>query len=280
MKYFLALFITAVNLTACSQGDAALHNERPLPANMQYNYDCVTQSSNANKITNILNIADDMFNKIATANIEITDKEQNDFGETFLTESKKEPGFKMVENTETASKLKFILTNLLRVRENPSGINYKIYLLKDESSVNAYTAGGKIFVTTAIVKKCKTEDQLYAIIGHEIGHNEKGHIKNTMKQLKVGKEYFGDNVNVFLGIKNKITGAFNQKNEVEADYYGLDLAYKLGYNVCAIKAFWDDMAASEDKNIMEDFFRTHPYSDVRSQCLTKHIKNNFKQTCN
>ena len=278
MKTIIFL-VSIICFFACTQNETVKKQDRTLPANMEYNYDCVTQSSKVNKITNLLSQADEYLTTVATNDIEVTDKEQTEYGNTFLTESKKNKSFKLIENTAEAQKLNFILTNLLRVRKNPSGIIYKTYLLDDDSTINAYTIGGKIFVSTAIVKKCANDDQLYAIIGHEIGHNEKGHIKENLMQLKKGEQYFGKNTELVLSLKNRITGVFNQKKEVEADYYGLDLSYQLGYDVCAVKSFWDDMAKKENKDLLQDFFGTHPYSNVRSNCLTKHIKNNFKQAC-
>ncbi|HMJ46743.1 MAG TPA: M48 family metalloprotease, partial [Ferruginibacter sp.] len=115
--------------------------------------------------------------------------------------------------------------------------------------------------------------------GHEIGHNEKGHIKNAIKQMKASKKFFGDWGEMFYVAKKLLTGSFNQKNELEADYFGLDLTWKLGYDICAIRTFWDDMAKEEDRNDFLDFLRTHPYSDIRSKCLVNHIQKNFRVVC-
>jgi predicted Zn-dependent protease len=255
--------------------------KRKLPANMQYSFACITENTRSGQITDILNQADDYLTGTITSSIEVTDKEQNEFGDQFLTSAREDRSFVIDNRSPLNAKLQTVLSNLLRVRGNDaSGLKYSIYLLDDDKTINAYTVGGKIFVTTAIIKKCTSDDQLYAIIGHEIGHNEKGHIRTTIKELKASQQYLGDYANSFFNMRKKFTGAFNQKKELEADYYGLDLVWKLGYDPCAIKAFWDDMASDESHSLYQDFFRTHPYSDVRSNCLSNHIKTNFKQNCN
>ena len=266
--------------SSCNESNGSIQKERALPENMIYSYDCVTQSSKANKISDYLSKADEFINSVATSDIEVSDKEQNEFGDLFLKEAKKDKKF-IIDNTNPLNeKLQFVLANLLRVRENPSSLKYEIYLLTDTATINAYTVGGKIFVTSSIISRCKNDDQLYAIIGHEIGHNEKEHIKSSLKQLKASNKYLGtDWGSTFLGVKKILTSSFNQKNEIESDYYGLDLTWKLGFDVCAIKSFWDDMANNEDHDLLRDFFSTHPYSDIRSACLVNHIKSNFKQTC-
>lgn len=250
---------------------------RKLPANMEYSYDCLLKDSADH--SDFLNKADEVIGKLVTYNIEVSDAEQMKYGDTFLIESLKKKDFVIDDKNAALPRLDTVLKKLVAQRNNPTAIEYKIYVLADDKTVNAYTVGGKIFITTAMLKAIKNDDQLYAIIGHEIGHNEKGHIKNSIKQIKAGKKYLGDWGEAAVAIKRLLTGSFNQKNELEADYYGLDLTWKAGYNICAIKSFWDELAKSEEKESWYDFFRTHPYSDVRSKCLGKHISNNFKQDC-
>lgn len=251
--------------------------EKPLPTNMVYSYDCIKKDSGS--ISDVLSKADDLLGKVATFNIEVTDEEQNSFGEMFLDQSLQNENFRIDSTSALNIKLQAILGDLLQKRVAPTDIKYKMYLLHDTTSINAYTVGGKIFITKAMLNKCTNDDQLYAIIGHEIGHNEKGHIKKSIKQIKASNRILGSWGNAFLAIKRVLTGSFNHKNELEADYYGLDLTWKAGYDICAIHTFWTDMAKDEQHNAINDFFRTHPYSDTRSLCLVKHIQRNFKINC-
>lgn len=282
MRFFL-FFLGATLLFSCNEmGSGGDDNgqpgrERRLPSGMIYSFDCL--KSDSNKVSDIWGKADALINKVATYNIEVSDQEQMRFGDTFLLESLKDKNFIIDSLSPVNKKLNTILTDLVSERSKPTDIEYFIYLLRDTALVNAYTVGGKIFITTAMLNKCKNDDQLYAIIGHEIGHNEKGHIKSTLKQLKASNKFFGEWGGAFLSIKRVLTGSFNQKNELEADYYGLDLSWKLGYDICAIRSFWDEMAKSETKDETFDFFRTHPYSDTRSSCLVNHISKNFEVKC-
>lgn len=276
--FFFLFIIISCNEFSGDKDDSALKGKkRNLPKNMSYSYDCLKDDSS--KISDIWGKADNIINKIATYDIEVTDEDQMKYGDTFLVESLKDKNFVIDEESNLNAKLQTILQDLLQERAKPTGIRYKIYLLKDTATINAYTVGGKIFITTAMINKCKNDDQLYAIIGHEIGHNEKGHIKASLKQLKASREYFGEWGEALVSLKKLLTGSFNQKNEMEADYFGLDLTWKLGYDICAIKTFWDDLAKGEEKEDWYNFFRTHPYSDVRSKCLTEHIRKNFEVDC-
>lgn len=281
MKSLISIFLL-LSLVACNENAQPSTTDdsakgRPLPANMKYSYTCI--DTDTSDISNILGKADKILNKVATFNISVTDEEQMLFGDTFLLESKKDKNFVINTTSPELPKLEKILDELVAARIKPTNIRYTIYLLEDTATINAYTVGGKIFITQAMLNKCKNVDQLYAIIGHEIGHNEKGHIKSSIKQLKASNRFFGEWGQSFIVIKRLLTGSFNRKNELEADYFGLDLSWKLGYDVCAIRSFWDEMAKGEERNAINDFFNTHPYSDTRSQCLVSHIETNFETTC-
>ncbi len=252
--------------------------ERKLPDNMVYSYECLKADTNA--LSEDWAKADKLISKLATFNIEVSDAEQVAFGEQFMKEAQQDEDFRIDSLSPMNAKLDSIMQNLLKKRKDPTGITYTIYLLQDTATINAYTVGGKIFVTKAMINKCTNDDQLYAIIGHEIGHNEKGHIKNTIKQMKASKNIFGEWGDFFFAAKKLLTGSFNQKNELEADYFGLDLTWKLGYDVCAIESFWDEMAKGEERSTSLDFLRTHPYSNIRSSCIANHLQTNFEMGCN
>ncbi len=273
----LVLIIGSCNeMTNFAEDTELTGKERDLPRNMVYSYDCIKDSGS---LSDVLGKADNIIGKLTTFNIEVTDQEQVEFGEQFMKEAIENKNF-IIDSTDAVNaRLDTILANLVKKRVKPTGITYKIYPLHDTATINAYTVGGKIFITKAMINKCTSSDQLYAIIGHEIGHNEKGHIKNGIKQMKASKKFFGEWGDMFFLAKKLLTGSFNHKNELEADYYGLDLTWKLGYDICSIRSFWDDMAKGEGHNTTLDFLRTHPHSDTRSKCLVNHIERNFKVEC-
>ncbi len=277
LSFLLLVLFSCSEFTDKTQSSENTGHVRKLPSKMEYKYECL--KSDTGKLSGILDKAGKVIGTLATLNIEVSDQEQMKYGDTFLVQAAKDKNFVIDTKDPVNAKLNVILQKLVDARINPTGIQYKIYLLDDKETINAYTVGGKIFITSAMIRKCENDDQLYSIIGHEVGHNEKGHIKNTIKQLKASNRFFGEWGESFFAIKKLLTGSFNQKSELEADYYGLDLTWVLGYDVCSIRTFWDAMAKGESHNAIEDFFRTHPYSDIRSSCLVNHIQKNFEVQC-
>jgi predicted Zn-dependent protease len=126
-------------------------------------------------------------------------------------------------------------------------------------------------VTTGIIQFTKNEHELACILGHEIYHNERGHLKEAIALSNIDG----------TGILSKLTIAFNQKNELECDLYGIDLAISTRYEACAIVDFWRRMHRrfNEQGGDFDNFFRSHPYSDKRSSCANSHIYSNYHFKC-
>ena len=249
---------------------------------ISYSFACLDSTLSGKPINRKLDKASDIIRDLAISKKSITDSLQTAYGKEFHLQMTGKGGeFKIANNAAVQKKLNTVLEELLAVRDNPSKIEYAIYILQD-TVINAFTFGGRIYITQAMFDKCKQSDALlYAIIGHEIGHSEVGHIKTTIQELELSNQIFGENngATVFE-IKKLLTASFNQKNELEADYYGINLTNELGYDVCTAVGFWKEMAGKEnDYNRLEDFFRTHPFSDLRAQCLTDHIRTNFGKQC-
>ena len=173
------------------------------------------------------------------------------------------------------SALNIMLSELLDVLKNPSGIKYEIHLV-DDDEINAFTVGGHIIVTTEIIKKANSESALAFIIGHEIGHNEKGHLEKTIKKLKVANGFIDGSGDIGLVLQQLITPAFNQPIELEADYYGVDICYAAGYDPRKGLNFWKELSKDEYKTIEESFLRSHPYSEDRAKCLEEYLNTNYK----
>lgn len=278
MMRIFPLVITSFFILSCDQVDRIINGE-PKKA-VSYSYACLDSAVGGKALGRRLNDAGDLIRDLAVSEGSITDSVQTQYGRAFHEDMLSEGTFKLINDAALSQKLNAVLKDLLNVREAPSGIAYQVYPLED-TAINAFTFGGRIYVTRGMLEKCAGKDALlYAIIGHEIGHSEEGHIKATIQDLQLSDKIFGEGGSTFFEIKKLLTASFNQRNELEADYYGINLTNALGYDVCTAVAFWREMASKENTyNEVEDFFRSHPFSDLRSQCLTAHIRTNFGTEC-
>jgi predicted Zn-dependent protease len=277
LMHFGACFLL---ITGCNEVDRVF-GKNETPKEITYSYACLDSALGGKPINQHLERAGGFIRNLAVSEKKVTDSVQTAYGSMFHEEMINEGTFKLINDKDLQQKLNHVLQRLLGARTKPSGIEYKIYALED-TTINAFTFGGRIYMTRAMLNKCsESESLLYAIVGHEIGHSEAGHIKATIQEMMISNKVFGEaNGPTLLGIKRLLTAATNQKNELEADYYGINLTNELGYDVCTAVAFWKEMASKENKyNQVEDFFRTHPFSNLRSQCLTDHIMTNFRKNC-
>lgn len=179
------------------------------------------------------------------------------------------------------SRIDKIITTLLKSL-GKTKYKYKWFVIQSDE-INAFTAGGYIFITTGIIDFAENDDEIACVIGHEIYHNELGHIHDKIKEQKAAKKVFGDEWGDVAAIATAILSTpFNQENEAYCDLYGLDLAFKAGYDGCAATNLWDRMSKKETEGgQLDKLFRSHPYSKQRSSCIHHHVETNYNgKKCN
>ena len=248
-----------------------------VPTSIKEDYSCMDDGTGVNQGVDFIN---SMRNStINSMGGEVTAKDENAFGDKFYEEMVKENKTKFITSGNQLVALTKIMNALLACRSTSSGLKYTMHLI-DKNEVNAFTCGGHIFVYTGLIKYLKTESELAFIIGHEIGHDEKGHIKLMIKQLNIARGVAGELGDYAIAIEKFMFPMFNQHNEIEVDFYGADLAYAAGYSPCKGIQVWNRMSKDEGNyNMLENFLRSHPYSSVRFNCLKNHIKTNYKTEC-
>lgn len=164
----------------------------------------------------------------------------------------------------------------------PDAVQWKWEVNVDKSDqVNAYCMpGGKIMVLTGLIDQLKaTDDELGAVIGHEIAHALREHGRERMSQAYVqqfGLQALGailtkgssaavGNASVqAAGLGSQLFFALpnGREQEREADKIGLELSARAGFNPEAAITLWQKMSALGGAKPPE-FFSTHPANDSR-----------------
>ncbi len=154
--------------------------------------------------------------------------------------------------------------------------NWEVNVEKNDQ-LNAYCMpGGKIMVYSGMMDKLQaTDDELGAVIGHEIAHALREHGRERMSQAYV--QQFGLQALASLvtgsagGAAVQAAGMGSQlffalpngrEQEREADKMGLELAARAGYNPDAAVTLWQKMTANS-KGAPPEFLSTHPASENR-----------------
>jgi predicted Zn-dependent protease len=158
--------------------------------------------------------------------------------------------------------------------------------IEDSNEVNAYCMpGGKIMVYSGLIRKLNaTDDELAAVIGHEISHALREHGRERMSTAAVQQlgligfaAYISNTSNrnranatmqaVSLGTTLFFALPNSRTQEKEADAIGLELAARSGFNPFASVTLWEKMKQQDTKKPPE-FLSTHPSDDNRIRELT------------
>ena len=240
---------------------------------ISYDLSCMSDGKDGGSV-NIINLLSQTRDDLASNTIDkITVQEEMEFGSKSFEELKE-------KNTiRTNSKLNKLLNRLSSNLFNSKYI-YRIYEIEDVS-LNAFTIGAYIYVHTGMLNFVKSDDELAAIIAHEINHNELGHINKRLSIKKKNDELFGELFsNIALNIDGILGASFNQKDETLCDLYGIDLMILSGFKPCSSVDLWNRMAQEESKfNGLENLMRSHPYSSKRASCSENHLIENYSFIC-
>ncbi|WP_183405820.1 MULTISPECIES: M48 family metallopeptidase [unclassified Herbaspirillum] len=139
--------------------------------------------------------------------------------------------------------------------------------------------GGKIAVYSGLIDKLNiSDDELAAVMGHEIAHALREHARERASQQAVANSAISLGA-ALLGLGDVgqqsaqyaymgLMGLPNSRaNETEADRIGVELAARAGYDPKAAVTLWQKMAKLGGEEPMK-FLSTHPSSADRIADLT------------
>ncbi|HYD94634.1 MAG TPA: M48 family metallopeptidase [Noviherbaspirillum sp.] len=146
--------------------------------------------------------------------------------------------------------------------------------------VNAWCMpGGKIAVYTGLIEKLQlTDDELAAVLGHEIAHALREHARERASEemvagtvISIGAALAGLGQGTQQLAEYAYMGARglpnSRRHETEADRVGIELAARAGYNPQAAVSLWQKMGQLGGGETIK-FLSTHPSQSERLSDLT------------
>jgi len=158
---------------------------------------------------------------------------------------------------------------------------WEFFVIDNDAEANAFCLpGGKVFVYTGLFKYAANDDELAAVMGHEIGHALARHGAERMSRgqlAQTGGQVLGavmqgrgnpQNTAMVMqafgiGTQLGVMLPHSRIQEYEADHIGLVLAAKSGYNPQAALNFWEKFA--RDGKTPPEYLSTHPAPANRIQ---------------
>jgi predicted Zn-dependent protease len=166
------------------------------------------------------------------------------------------------------------------------------FALVDSNEINAFAApGGTILITRGLYQQARNEDQLAAVLAHEIAHVALRHGLSAIQQSNlakagtiIGKEVVKHKAGSDLAQVEQLTGVFGSSvedivtnmaesgyskgQEFDADSEALRILHAAGYNPQGLSALLGHLVSAEKEAAAAGlkpvgFFATHPQASER-----------------
>ncbi|MDD3764328.1 MAG: M48 family metallopeptidase [Nevskiales bacterium] len=158
------------------------------------------------------------------------------------------------------------------------GGNWEVQIF-DSKDINAFALpGGKIGVYTGLLKVTANQDQLGAVIGHEVSHVLAGHsaarVSNEMAaQLGVSVLSSATGMSpdmIGMGANLLLLLPYSRGDESEADVLGQQLMARAGFDPREAPKLWQNMMKASN-GAPPELLSTHPSPSTRIQDLNANL---------
>ncbi|HEX4918736.1 MAG TPA: M48 family metallopeptidase [Limnobacter sp.] len=149
----------------------------------------------------------------------------------------------------------------------------------ESDQLNAWCmAGGKIAFYSGLIEKLNmTDDEIAAVMGHEIAHALREHSRERISQqlaTSVGLDLLAAGFGLSRGAADlagmvanvTISLPYGRQHEIESDRIGVELAARAGYDPRAAISLWQKMA-SQGGGSPPELLSTHPSPENRMRDL-------------
>jgi predicted Zn-dependent protease len=186
--------------------------------------------------------------------------------------------YRPYQNAEVTNYLNVLGQTLAQASDRPETFGGYHFLVLDSAEINAFAApGGLIFVSRGMLRNCRSEDAVAAVLAHEIAHVQLRHGLQAIDRSRLtqalttvaaeGTKTFGskelaDLTRSFEGSITDITSTminngYSRAFEREADAAAVRILSRVGYDPGGLVAMLSEM----EKNLKPgglDFAKTHP----------------------
>lgn len=155
------------------------------------------------------------------------------------------------------------------------------FAVTDDPAVNAFAApGGVVLVTRGLLQLLDSEDELAAVLAHEIGHVVRKHHYSVVLRQRLADEatstMTAGGKDAEMDALSKASSlvfarGLDKRAEFDADAYALQLTIRAGYDPAAVLGVLDKLRAiASNDSRAALLFATHPSASERLDRLLQH----------
>jgi len=190
--------------------------------------------------------------------------------------------YKLDQNPKLTQYVNEVGQTVARKSTRPNPFKGYHFAVLDTQEINAFACpGGIIFVTRGLIQTCNNEDQLAAVLAHEVGHVANKDGINSISKARwtqvftamgteAAKQYggtAGSLVGLFEGsiddvFKTIVVNGYSRQAEEKADAAALTELTRAGYDPGAMVVLLTAMEA-KGKGASGGIFKTHPPTSER-----------------
>lgn len=165
------------------------------------------------------------------------------------------------------------------------------FAVLDTDSVNAFAVpGGYVFVTRGLLLLMRDESELAGVLAHEISHVIERHALKTMRKgelAALGGDVLGayaasqgaGELDKVINVGTEVYArGLDKKDEFAADYYGVVIAARSGYDPYGLLAVLQTLSSiNPQDDAVALMFKTHPEPSVRMERLLPALEEQLEE---
>jgi Zn-dependent protease with chaperone function len=190
---------------------------------------------------------------------------------------------------------KFNIGDMIKLQIQRAGILRDIFLtvgsisinvpivMVDVQEVNAAAGSNAIYVTYGLMNFVKSDDEIAAVLAHELAHFVRGHVSkaqmSSLLSLLIGiplgliaEEAAPGTGDLVMHTADVFQASYSRDLEREADYFSVKFVYYAGFNPCVCASFHERFAIEIPRSMIRSYLSTHPSSPERMLRIKKAVE--------
>ncbi|MBI3945926.1 MAG: M48 family metalloprotease [Armatimonadetes bacterium] len=150
-------------------------------------------------------------------------------------------------------------------------VKYRFQIIEMNEPNALALPGGYILVTKGLLEFVNDDDELAAILAHEVGHVAARHAVEQARHQVVAallistiRKQAGDGAGTAASLMDALFALRHSRHdELESDRLGAEYAARSGYDPAGLVAFFEKLRNSKKPSLVSRFLATHPPADAR-----------------